>query len=309
MSNYIQDSSKTRIMISNPARLTRTGVDGKLFRCPFCEGHEIDTPPEVMRIGSGAPDSTGWQIRVVPNKFNITDIHEVVIHSPDHDRNFEDLDLSQIEKIISVYKERYNFYKDKGQVFIFANQSSTSGASLVHPHSQISIIPQDKETNALPFQPIVNIIEQNESYVAYCPEYSEWAYETWIAQNQVFNFENISDKQVKDLAIILQKMLQKLKKIHATVGNFSKRPFGYNFYISIPQNVIPSRARNLGVEDTVNTKNASLDFSATPRNDELNNWYLRIIPRFIERAGFELSTGLMVNSKPAKEASDELKKI
>ena len=40
-----------------------------------------------------------------------------------------------------------------------------------------------------------------------------------------------------------------------------------------------------------------------------NAWYLRIIPRFMERAGFELSTGIMVNSVEAKRASEELRNI
>jgi len=75
MANYISDSSKTRWMVSNPKRLTRTGMDGKPFRCPFCQGNEADTPPEVYRIGGGDKDKQGWQIRVVPNLFPISDIH------------------------------------------------------------------------------------------------------------------------------------------------------------------------------------------------------------------------------------------
>jgi UDPglucose--hexose-1-phosphate uridylyltransferase len=39
--------------------------------CPFCEGHEDRTPPEVfaLRPGGGEPDSGGWQTRVVPNLY------------------------------------------------------------------------------------------------------------------------------------------------------------------------------------------------------------------------------------------------
>ena len=39
--------------------------------CPFCEGNEDRTPPEVWasRPGRGEPNTPGWKVRVVPNKF------------------------------------------------------------------------------------------------------------------------------------------------------------------------------------------------------------------------------------------------
>ncbi len=39
--------------------------------CPFCEGREDRTPPEVYatRPGGGEPDSPGWATRVVPNLY------------------------------------------------------------------------------------------------------------------------------------------------------------------------------------------------------------------------------------------------
>ena len=274
MSNYIPDFSKTHWMVSNPSRTTRTGMDGKPFRCPFCPGNEADTPPEVFRIGEGEADKEGWKIRVVPNKFNITEIHEVIIHSPDHNKNVEDLSLDQIENIIKTYINRFNFLKGKGKVFIFSNQSLVSGASLVHSHSQISVVPNEIPTNTISSQPVVNIVEQNSNFVSYCPEYSEWSYEVWIKALGQNKFENLNDSEIKSLAVILQSMIKKLKKIHDGNPHYSKKPFGYNFYISV--------------------------------NDP---WYLRIIPRFMERAGFELSTGIMVNSVEAKKASEELKKI
>lgn len=41
--------------------------------CPFCPGHESETPPEVLALGrpqgADAPDTPGWEVRVIPNKF------------------------------------------------------------------------------------------------------------------------------------------------------------------------------------------------------------------------------------------------
>ncbi|MEK7633842.1 MAG: hypothetical protein AAB437_03295 [Patescibacteria group bacterium] len=293
MSNYISDFTKTHWMVSNPVRIARTGMDGKPFRCPFCPGNEADTPPEIYRVGDGEANKTGWKVRVVPNKFNITEIHEVIIHSQDHNKNVEELSLPQIEDIIKTYINRFNFLKDKGKVFIFSNQSLISGASLVHSHSQISVVLNDIPTETLPVQPIVNIVEQSGEFVSYCPEYSEWAYEVWIrtynSKLVTCNFENLSENQIKDLAKILQSTILKLKKIHDENSHYSKKPFGYNFYISIPQSCPES-----------------FDFA---QDKLVKGWYLRIIPRFMERAGFELSTGIMVNSVEAKRASEELRNM
>lgn len=285
MSNYIPDVSKTHWMVSNPARTTRTGMDGKPFRCPFCTGNEADTPPEVYRVGDGEANKPGWQIRVFANLFPITEVHEVVVHSPDHEKNIEDFSSDQVEEIIKTYVKRYNFLKEKGKVFIFHNYALISGASLVHPHSQITVVPNEIPSHTLPVQPVVNEIEQIGEFVSYCPEYSEWSYEIWITLNtkseirnpkqiQHLKLENLNEEQLKDLAKILQSTIKKLKKIHDNNSHYSKKPFGYNYYIS-------------------------------PNNP----WYLRIIPRFMERAGFELSTGIMVNSVEAKRASEDLKNI
>ena len=287
MSNYISDFSKTRWMVSNPARVTRTGMDGKPFRCPFCAGSESDTPPEVFRIGEGEKNKPGWQVRVFANLFPITDIHEVVVHSPDHEKNIEDFSLEQVESIIKTYINRLNFLNGKGKIFIFHNYALISGASLVHPHSQITVVPNDVPTDTIPVQPIINIIEQNDDFVSYSPEYSEWSYEVWIKALGQSKFENLNDSEIKSLAVILQSMILKLKKIHDKNPHYSKKPFGYNFYILIPS-VIPAEA---GIQNTSNA------------------WDLRIIPRFMERAGFELSTGIMVNSVEAKRASEELRNI
>jgi len=279
MSNYIHDISKTHWMVSNPDRLSRTGMDGKPFRCPFCPGNEVDTPPEVYRVGEGEANKPGWKIRVVPNMFPITETHEVIIHSPDHNKNVEELSHAEVEEILKTYINRFNFLKTKGKVFIFCNQSLSSGASLIHSHSQITVVPNDIPTDTLAVQPVVNIVEQVGEFVNYCPDYSEWAYEMWIKKYQKSNikdqrFEEMEEKNIKDLAKILQSSIIKLKKIHDGNPHYAKKPFGYNYYIY-----------------------------------PYENWHLRIIPRFMERAGFELSTGIMVNSVDPKKAAEELREI
>ncbi|HUW14119.1 MAG TPA: hypothetical protein VM537_30635, partial [Anaerolineae bacterium] len=39
-------------------------------KCPFCAGNEKMTPAELFALrDGGGPNSTGWSVRVVPNKF------------------------------------------------------------------------------------------------------------------------------------------------------------------------------------------------------------------------------------------------
>jgi UDPglucose--hexose-1-phosphate uridylyltransferase len=72
--------------------VTEPTADTGLVECPFCPGNEEETPPEVARVGGGAPNGPGWMVRAFPNLYPIVDAHEVVVLSPDHHRSFADLD-------------------------------------------------------------------------------------------------------------------------------------------------------------------------------------------------------------------------
>ena len=67
-----------------PARATRPGASSaagdSADACPFCAGHEDQTPPETLRLGDGP---TGWDVRVVPNLYPALERQEVVIHGAD----------------------------------------------------------------------------------------------------------------------------------------------------------------------------------------------------------------------------------
>ena len=274
MSKYVPDISSHRWVIISQQRVGRP-KDGKKKKskkpCPFCPGNENLTPPEVFRYGSGENDKKGWKVRVIPNKFKITDQHEVIIHGPSHEKDIEDFSHEQISLIFKAYRERYNFYKDKGQVLIFCNHGKHAGASLKHPHSQLVVIPRQINLDALYREPLNNIVDKNKFFNVYCPEFSQWPYEVWFAPKEEGKvFGEISNEQIDDLSIILKKTLRQIEKVYKR--DFSKESFDYNYYIY-------------------------------PKE----NWYLRVIPRFIDRAGFELGTGLSVNIIDPYNASLELK--
>ncbi len=297
MAKFVPDQSTKRWVVIAPTRVDRpemvkstpTTKDQPLTtnNCPFCEGNESLTPPEVWRVGGeGNWNKPGWKVRVVPNKFTITDIHEVIIHSPDPTKDIEELPLSQVELILNVYRQRYQTYQKDGQVLIFCNHGVHAGASLTHPHSQLVVIPSQITLDTLSLEPLNNIVSENTFFNVYCPDFSQWPYEVWIApkekRDQVgkereISFAEITNEEIVDLAKLLQLTLQKLAKLAQTpaVRKMSvDGEFAYNYYLH------PGKT-----------------------------WYLRIIPRFIHRAGFELGTGLSVNVVDPSEAAKQLQAI
>lgn len=242
---------------------------------PFAVGSEQMTPPETYRIGEGEANKPGWKVRVVPNKYPITDIHEVIIHSPDESKDIEELGLDQVELILYTYRQRYQFYRKDGQVLIFANHGEMAGPSLKHPHSQLVVIPKQINLDALAHEPVNNIVEETKHFTVYCPDFSQWPYETWIAPKvEKTYFGDIKDEEVRDLARLLQ---MTIKRLHACYDNpavvkfRAQAAFAYNYYIYHGE-----------------------------------NWFVRIIPRLIHRAGFELGTGLSVNIIDPKDAASNL---
>jgi len=75
MSELRRDPITKRWMIISAIRTKRpeTKKDG----CPFCCGNESMTPPEIRVDPDRKPaNSSGWQVRVVPNKFNAVGIDD-----------------------------------------------------------------------------------------------------------------------------------------------------------------------------------------------------------------------------------------
>lgn len=287
MAKYVPDVTTNRWVIIAEGRVKRpqylkpppAGQAGKA--CVFCPGNEKTSGSEVYRMGSGEPNTEGWQVRVIANKYPITDFHEVIIHSPDDEKDIDKLPLEQVHKILLTFRDRYNFHAKNGHVLIFNNSGEAAGASIRHPHSQLIVIPRQINIDALNLEPITNIIIESRYFTMFCPEFSQWPFEVWIApktRNETFG--QISSEAIGDLAAFLQGALRRLIKhlysgAHLHPGmpmvSFKEAP-AYNFYIHHAQ-----------------------------------DWYIRIIPRLIHRAGLELGTGLSVNIIDPTDASEILK--
>ena len=267
MVKYVPDIRTQRWVIISPSRSVRPTVTPKptdYHACPFCVGNEKMTPPELYRIGPGEPDTKGWEVRVVPNKYPITDIHEVIIHSPSDTEDVDVLPVSQVEKVFSAYRDRYRAHESSGQVLIFCNHGETAGASLKHPHSQLVVVPNQINLDAVNIEPVQNIVEENTYFTTYCPDFSQWPFETWIApKTEGKKYSDVTDTELPDLAGVMSRTLHRISSVLKSPDVQFKQanePFVFNYYIFHGK-----------------------------------NWFIRIIPRAIHRAGFELGTGLNVN--------------
>jgi UDPglucose--hexose-1-phosphate uridylyltransferase len=130
-----------------PHDVTAPRPDGA---CPFCEGNEAETPPETLAVrpGGGPPDSPGWLVRAVPNRFPALDpqegVHEVVISTPRHVTRFTDLAPDEASRAVWAWSERLRAVAaDRRRLwpFLFLNQGAMAGASLQHSHAQLVGLP------------------------------------------------------------------------------------------------------------------------------------------------------------------------
>jgi len=258
---FLENQVSKNWLVSAPRRAKRPDIaKGTEPVCPFCVGKEGDEK-EVFRIGGKEGDSN-WLVRVVPNKFPFAPIHEIVIHSPDHHKNFDELPVSQSELILQTYRQRFKTHKDKGQVYIFHNHGEAGGESLPHPHSQIVVIPDNVKLDIVPvdFSKDSQDFHQTPCFTIFAPLSSEWPDEVWIMPNNENNFfSETTDEELRDLAKVLYRLIQIFDLRHGS-------EFPFNFYIS-------------------------------PRK----GWYLRIVPRIKVLGGFEIGTNVSVNTQDPKE--------
>ena len=155
---------------ARPQEFTSAPNRTRMVDCPFCRGHEEQTPPAVLELPD--PEVPGrWRVRVTPNKYPALELpdpnaddrrqgstsaalppagaHEVIIESPTHLSSITELSRSHYCDVLAAYRERMLFWKARStegaapvtSVFIFKNSGALAGASLAHLHSQLLAMP------------------------------------------------------------------------------------------------------------------------------------------------------------------------
>ena len=284
-----------KLTIVAPARASRPadapGRDAGATPCPFCTGNEALTPPEVDadRADGSVRDGPGWTVRVVPNKFPaIEGRHEVIVHSPDHGAELEDLDDGRLTRVLGVWRRRIDAQLAGGAaaVTLIGNLGAGSGASLEHPHEQLFATPVvpplllDELAEAERYRNRYGacvVCEQlqtaGERLVlggpihAWVPEASRFNGELWLAPQ-----EHQADFRDGDLTALAPALRRALSAVKAAVGDAP-----LNFWL--------------------HTAPAELRGSF--------HWHLEVAPRTATLAGFELGSDIALVSKDPLAAAEE----
>jgi UDPglucose--hexose-1-phosphate uridylyltransferase len=293
--------------------------------CPFCPGHEGRTPPEIfaLRAGHSRADGPGWRVRVVPNKFGAlgagrtfrrrtsgliefgagTGVHEVIIDTPEHRREWPDLPITQVRDVLAVWRSRLAALETDAAVrFIqlFKNKGREAGASLSHAHTQVigmPVVPADvaretaragqerRKTGACPYCRWIasekalgkRLVAFDSHFIAFAPFASRFPYETRLFPTRhSAAFSGTRDEELASLAKIIRTVLAALRRVACDP----------------PYNIVLRQA------------------SVAVRKGDARSahWSLEILPILTHIAGFELGTGMYINHVFPEQAAEDLRK-
>ena len=214
-------ANKWTILAPRRAHRPSESKHTELLVCPFCVGQE-HLDPDVYRSGG---EGQAWEVRVVHNKFPFTEVHEIIIHSPDHHKSFGELPIEHVEKILRMYQNRFLTHQKSGQVYIFHNSGERAGESVPHPHTQLAVLPFTVSIDA----PLLILSGEEthttKNFFLFSPFSAQWPDEVWIVpQKRKQIFSKISESEIIDLAFVLSRTVQLMSTRHG-------HEFPYNFYI------------------------------------------------------------------------------
>lgn len=286
-------------------------------RCPFCPGNEDLTPATIYQL----PFTNPWSVRVVPNRFPALRIedeterhtngdlfvtmggvgaHEVIIESCHHDRPLPYLSDDEMVAVVRVFLARTrDLMRDPRfkLILIFKNHGPTAGTSLEHPHCQLvatPVVPRlvrlkydvaeqhfDITGKCLYCQIVkdelatgIRVISRTQHFVVLHPFASHVPFETWVLPTfHQPSFSSLDDSLVPEFAVLLKQTLLTLTN---ALGEFA-----YNMII---------QTSPVGEE-----------------SHEYFLWHVQILPRLVTEAGFELGTGMSINTTLPEETAEFLR--
>lgn len=237
--------------------------------------------------------------------------HEVIIEAPKHVHGMSDLEPAQIEKVIETYIQRIRELEKDSRlkyVLIFKNHGVIAGPVkdvIRHTRSQLIAMPvvpkrvkEELEGARLYYQykdrcvfcdlireeqnKELRIVEENESFVVYCPFASVTPFEMkLLPKKHQTDFASLDRSQWSSLADILKRSLTRLSLA------LEDPPHNLILY-SAPYR----RKKRDGYWKTI---------------DDDYHWHIEIMPRLSHVAGFEWGTGIYINPTSPEEAAELLR--
>lgn len=269
----------------------------------FAPGNEEMTPAEIGRIPG--PDGS-WKVRWFENKFpaftpegqsfiksanrfftfaSSYGYHEIIVETPDQDRQLAELTKEELLLVFEVYRDRINALSKLPHikyVNVFKNSGPLGGTSILHTHSQImatiSVPPciQDEVDASRKFVecPYCKIVDverrsirncaENDTFVAFAPYASRYNYECWVfPKKHIRTMSELDDKMMKDLIDVMKHLLSKIHDLGCS----------YNYFIHY-----------------------------APGDADLH-FHITITPRIAVWGGFEITSGIIINSVPPEDAA------
>lgn len=285
--------------------------------CPFCEGNEQFTPPEITACRENSePNSQGWLVRAIPNKFSAFELkgeleetrsgifysynglgkHEVIIETPEHGTDFHQLSAQHMEIILKIMKERYkDLARDERikYIQIYKNRGTFAGASLEHSHSQIV---------ALPFVPA-----ENQGVTDYFKE-NHCCLLCDIATQERSNGERMVAESAEFL--LLCPYAPRFPYETWIIPKRHGEHFGEITEIEIQDlaNIL-KKFSNVVVESLENPS-YNLVINTAPVNVENQlgyHWYIEMTPRLLVNAAVEIASGIYINPVAPELAAEMLR--
>lgn len=309
-----------------PVDFAREQVRFKGGFCPFCYGNESKTPGEILAYRPGndgersAPNTPGWTVRVVPNKFpalaiegsisrqaegmfdkmNGLGAHEVVIETPNHEETLSMLTEKRIEDVLWAFRDRIvDLKQDKRlkYILIFKNHGEAAGASLEHPHAQMIALP------ILPKHAVEELEGAKQYYI-----YKERCVFCDIVRQELENpvrvvAENEDFVTLAPYAPRFPFETWILPRRHESAyENSSSHVFGnlakaLKLLLMKADMVLDHPAYNLVIH-TAPLQDPSLDHY---------HWHVEFMPKLTKTAGFEWGTGFYLNPTPPEESAKFLR--
>jgi UDPglucose--hexose-1-phosphate uridylyltransferase len=228
--------------------------------------------------------------------------HDVIVETPDHSLAMAHMPDSHVADILRIYKTRYDQLSLDpriAQVTIFKNHGVDAGTSLEHPHSQMIATPVISYQVRQRFQEAMQhyddfgccmycqiideelneqkrIVVTSEHFVAMELFASPAPFCTHIyPRRHMASFGDISTPEIAELGRVLRTVLAKL---YVGLDNPD-----FNFTIRT------APAECVGVR--------------------YFHWYMSVIPRLTRTAGFELGSGMFINTVIPEEAAEFLRNV
>lgn len=303
--------------------------------CPFCPGAENRTPPEItaLRHDGSEPNTPGWTVRVVPNRFPALSIepatlgraaagmydymngvgaHEIVIEGTEHRFGLADFPLEQLIQVFRMQRNRMvDLMRDERlrYVLVFKNHRAIAGASLSHPHSQIIATPITPRTVAVELETARDHFRLKERCL-FCDIirqevsdgeriiYDDGAFIVFAPYASRFPFELFiaPRNHAHHFGEASDEDLGNLAECMLEIMNRLKN--GLN---DPPYNYVIHTAPN------VNCKPIRPGYWQTLQHDF--HWHIEVIPRLTKMAGFEWGSGFFINPTPPEVAAEFLRKV